>query len=79
MDNTAISYDELMRELDRYRSCSSTLTKQQIDFIIKCRMEARKVPYEKMCELWSKVGWGNISYGTMRKNAINVLRENGKR
>ena len=79
--DTKISYDELMAEIDRYKikNNKSTLTEQQKKFILKCRTGNEKVIYEKMCELWDRAGWGTISTGTMRNNAVRILRENGKR
>lgn len=79
--DTNISFDELMAEIDKYKikQNKSTLTEQQKKFILKCRVGNEKVIYEKMCELWDRLGWGSVSLGTMRNNAIKVLKEYGKR
>ena len=63
-----ITYGQLMKELDKYRPnrVSGDYTKQQDEFILKCRDSKNPVSFNKMTELWTKLGWSKISKSALR-------------
>jgi hypothetical protein len=79
--NTNITFDEVMKELDKYRVGNVKqiiLTDQQKEFITKCRMGNKKVPYNVMVSLWEKMGWGKIGDTSMRRR-IYIVKELNKK
>lgn len=67
--DVVISFTELMNELDSFRTRSHSrivLTKEQKQFINKCRNHTNPVSYSVMAELWAKAGWGKINKSTVR-------------
>lgn len=74
MKNT-ITYAELMKELDKHRTMyKSKLTKEQENFILKCRDNESPVTYPVMVKLWERTGWGKIGTTTLR-NHYKKLKE----
>ena len=70
-----ITYDEMMKELDKHRGPVSrvkVLNKEQIKFLKACREHTSPVTYDIMCELWEKQGWGSISPNTIRKRYVDL-------
>lgn len=69
-DNLSISYSELMKTLDSFRGVvqkkQRVLTKEQKEFLSKCREHKIPVSFKTMAELWTKVGWGKMNQSTMR-------------
>jgi hypothetical protein len=69
--STAISYDEVMAELDKYRPSVNTptiqLSEKQIRFLKKCREHKKPVTFEQMAVLWEQLGWGNLGENAMRR------------
>lgn len=62
-----ITYNELMKGLDQFRERSSRakpITKEQKEFLIKCRKNPKPISYYKMAQLWSKV-WSPIGRTTI--------------
>lgn len=63
------SYSEVMKSLDKFRGHKKTskpLTKQQIEFLKKCREHENPVPYLDMTKLWKDLGWGDYSASAIR-------------
>lgn len=72
-----ISYNELMKELDKYRVSGGKIsfTKEQDKFILECRDKKKGcVPYPKMLELWLKLGWGKISNKTLMSRYRELIK-----
>ena len=77
MKEVKITYSELMKGLDKFRTGCKTihsLTKEQVDFLKECREAKNKRPvtWEKMIELWQQVGWGDTSESALRRLYIKV-------
>ena len=66
MKEPQITFNELMKELDNYRDTKFVLTKDQKDFILKCRENKNPITWTKMSELWAKLGWGRMPISTLR-------------
>jgi hypothetical protein len=65
-----ISFDELMKNLDQFRGSAGTnfeLSKDQKEFLLRCRDHNFPVIYPKMAELWQGLGWGDISTDSLRR------------
>lgn len=65
-----ISYNELMKELEKFRSIASRdyeLTKEQKKFLLKAREGNHKVSWDNIVVLWKKAGWGKVSRGFIIK------------
>ena len=68
MKDTKITFNELMKELDKYRGSHTTtinLTDEQKKFILTCRDNPKPVTWIKMSELWTKLGWGKMPPSSM--------------
>ena len=77
--DVAISYSELMKELDKYRTITTRalkLTDEQKKFLIKARNHKCPVPYKTLAGLWEKLGWGKIGKGSIRLRAEKAMKEN---
>lgn len=81
-DNLKISYSELMKTLDNFRSgkklIGRELTKEQINFLIKSREGFSKVPFHIMANLWQKAGWGKMSYTSMVRTYNHHIKSKAK-
>ncbi len=73
-NNNIITYEELLTELDKYRTSTIVLTDKQVDFIKRCREPKRKVSIAKMIELWERLGWEKLNIGAMRRRVILALK-----
>lgn len=65
----AASFNEIMKNLDNYRGHKKTakpLTKQQIEFLKKCRDHECPVPFTEVAKLWKQLGWSNYSASALR-------------
>lgn len=65
----ALSFSTVLKNLDDYRGAKKTskpLTKQQIEFLKKCREHDNPVPYPDMAKLWKQLGWGDFSPSSLR-------------
>ena len=72
----SIRFDELMREIDKYRSHREIkINEQQREFIKACRESDNKVTWPVMTELWERLGWGRISVTAMRVRSHRIMRE----
>ena len=71
-----ITYGQLMKELDKYRPSrfSGNFTKQQDEFILKCRNSENPVSWDKMVELWTKLSWSKIGRSAIRER-YNKLKQ----
>lgn len=62
----SISYGELMAELDKHRYTKEVvLTKEQVEFMLKCREGNRCVSFSRMAILWERLGWGKVCQATL--------------
>ena len=64
-----ITFEELMKELEKHRGMRSRLrilSEQQKEFLIKCRENVRPVSYKEMTKLWKRAGWDEITESTIR-------------
>lgn len=73
-----IQYDELMRELDKYRPqriARVVMTEEQREFIRKCRNHENPIPPKIMVELWEELGWGHLSVNAMEYRCELIGKE----
>jgi len=79
MSRVKITLDELMNELDKFRTSSSALiifTKKQDEFIIKARNHYKPLGPNKISLLFKKTGF-NISQAPINRR-IQELKAEGK-
>lgn len=72
---------KVMASLDNYRSAVSRvkpLTKEQIDFLKKCREHDHPIAYPNMVMLWEQCGWGKISTTAIRNRWSLVEKKQPK-
>lgn len=77
---TTITLNDLYSELSEIRESSRTYrvryTEEQEAFIIKCRNNMKPITFRVMAILWKKVGWGNISEDSLRRQWAKMV-DNG--
>lgn len=57
-----------MKELDKYKTAGITeITDEQKQFLLKAREGNKKITWEKITELWVRVGWGKKGETTIRR------------
>ena len=64
-----ITYNQLMKELDKYRPVhGGNYTNEQDEFIRKCRNSDRPITWDTIVNLWTQLGWGDISATTLSRH-----------
>lgn len=65
-----ITFEEVMRTLDQYRT--QCYTKEQDQLIVEARSKEPPVEYGKLAELWAKLGWGQTNPDRLRKRWLRL-------
>ena len=59
----------IIKNLDSYRNGKNPkikVTDEQKEFLVACREHDIPVSWDKVAELWDKIGWGRVSATAMR-------------
>lgn len=61
-------YKEIMNNLNRFKTIKKKceLTKEQKEFLLKCREGNNVVSWDTMAKLWEEIGWGKITSSGLR-------------
>ena len=62
-------FKQVMKSLDQFRGTSKsrvTLTKDQKEFLLKCRDHEQPISWTKTTELWNQIGWPQITETAIR-------------
>lgn len=60
---------QIMKNLDQFRGNSKkriSITKEQKEFLLKCRDHEQPISWEKITELWAQIGWGALTNTAIR-------------
>lgn len=75
-DVLPFTYEQVLRSLDEHRpSYTREMTKEQKEFLIKCRDHERPVQWSEMARLWEKLGWGKITNDGLRRRYGRINNE----